>query len=222
MTRDDTIRILDKICRLYITQARKMGSGEKAVMLDTWEETFRPDSYDEVNNAVKAYARKGKPYMPLPADILNEMAAIAEKAPQGRSYSEVDKLFNKMANIADILANGKERQSIIDPGGFQWDTELGRKVYRHPEVLISTKSYTQYDFAQLPREIQEYVEDIEGLRNIWREIESNRYMARKRFEMALPGIKADIARERKKNKKEHAERLAKLFADMNSRHVKRM
>ena len=36
MTRDDTKRILDKICRLYITQAKKMSTDEMVMMLDSW------------------------------------------------------------------------------------------------------------------------------------------------------------------------------------------
>ena len=54
MTRDDTKRILDKICRLYITQAKKMTTEEMVMMLDSWEETFRSDSYDDIERAVNA------------------------------------------------------------------------------------------------------------------------------------------------------------------------
>ena len=54
MTRDDTKRILDKICRLYITQAKKMSTDEMIMMLDSWEETFRSDSYGDIERAVNA------------------------------------------------------------------------------------------------------------------------------------------------------------------------
>ena len=193
MTRDDTKRILDKVCRLYITQAKKMSTDEMIMMLDSWEETFRSDSYDDVERAVNAYVRKGNAFIPLPGDIIKELNAIVRTTgSSGKSYTEADKLFVKLVKIADILANNKERISITDPGGFRWSDEYQRKIYCHAETVVSTKSFTQYDFKQLPEEIQEYVEDIEGLRSIWTEIESSREMARRRFQLALPEIKERI------------------------------
>lgn len=206
MTRDDTIRILDKICRLYITQARKMGSDEKLAMLKTWEETFRSDSYDEVEAAINNYVRKGKAFMPLPGDIINELNTAVKKSVQGKPYTEVDGLFTKLVNTADMLANNKERISMLDPGGIRWDEELQRKVYRHAETVLSKTSYTQYDFAALPREIQEYVEDIEGLRDIWPEIASSRELARRRFELALPQIRAELEARSARIRDENARR----------------
>lgn len=216
MTRQDTIRIIEKVCRLYITQAKKMSDSEKIAMVDSWQETFRSDSYDDVDRAVSQYVRKGNAFIPLPGDIIRELTAVT-KASGNKPYTETDVLFGKLVKIADILANNKERTSIVDPGGFRWDEELQRKVYYHPDTIVSTSSFTQYDFKQLPREIQEYVEDIEGLKAIWPEIESSREMARKRFEMQLPEIKAELARRDDKNIDEHKKRLEKLFAKMNDR-----
>ena len=194
MTRDDTKRILDKICRLYITQAKKMTTDEMVMMLDSWEETFRSDSYDDIERAVNAYVRKGNAFIPLPGDIIKELTAIVRTTgSSGKSYTETDVLFGKLVNIADVLANNKERISITDPGGFRWSDEHQRKIYMHAETVLSTTAYTQYDFKQLPEEIQEYVEDIEGLKAIWPEIASSREMARKRFQAALPEIKARLS-----------------------------
>lgn len=193
MTRDDTKRILDKVCRLYITQAKKMSTDEMIMMLDSWGETFRSDSYDDIERAVNAYVRKGNAFIPLPGDIIKELNAIAgTTGSSGKSYTEADKLFVKLVKIADILANNKEHISITDPGGFRWSDEHQRKIYAHAETVVSTTSFTQYDFKQLPEEIQEYVEDIEGLRSIWPEIQSSREMARRRFQSALPEIKARL------------------------------
>lgn len=216
MTRQDTIRIIEKVCRLYITQAKKMSDSEKIAMVDSWQETFRSDSYDDVDRAVSQYVRKGNAFIPLPGDIIKELTAVT-KASGNKPYTETDVLFGKLVKIADILANNKERTSIVDPGGFRWSEELQRKVYYHPDAIVSTSSFTQYDFEQLPREIQEYVEDIEGLKAIWPEIESSREMARRRFEMQLPEIKAELARRDDKNIEEHKKRLEKLFAKMNDR-----
>lgn len=192
MTRDDTKRILDKVCRLYITQAKKLSQGELVMMVDSWEETFISDSYDDVERAVNAYVRKGNAFIPLPGDIIKELTAVTKATGSSKGYTETDKLFAKLVNIADVLANNKERISITDPGGFRWSDEYQRKIYMHAETVVSTTSYTQYDFKQLPEEIQEYVEDIEGLKAIWPEIASSREMARKRFQAALPEIKARL------------------------------
>ena len=191
MTRDDTKRILDKVCRLYITQAKKMSTDEMVMMLDSWEETFISDSYDDVERAVNAYVRKGNAFIPLPGDIIRELTAVT-KVSGGRAYTEGDKLFGQLVKVADMLANDKTRTSTIDPGGFRWNEELQRKAYYHPESIISTTSFTQYDFKQLPEEIQEYVEDIEGLKAIWPEIASSRELARRRFQNALPELRARV------------------------------
>lgn len=217
MTRDDTKRILDKVCRLYITQAKKMTSDEMVMMLDSWEETFRSDSYDDVERAVSAYVRKGNAFIPLPGDIIRELSAVTRTSGGGKAYTETDRLFGKLVNIVDILANNKERTSITDPGGFRWSDEHQKKIYAHAETIVSTTSFTQYDFKQLPREIQEYVEDIEGLKALWPEIQSSREMARKRFEMALPDIKAELAQRDDRNTEENKARMAALFARMNDR-----
>ena len=191
MTREDTKRLLDKVCRLYITQAKKLSQSELVMMVDSWEETFRSDSYDDVERAVNAYVRKGNAFIPLPGDIIKELTAVT-KVSGGKTYTEADKLFRILANTADIIANNKERTSTIDPGGFRWNEELQRKAYYHPESIVSTTSFTQYDFKQLPEEIQEYVEDIEGLKAIWPEIASSRELARRRFQNALPELRARV------------------------------
>lgn len=192
MTREDTKRILDKVCRLYITQAKKLSQNELVMMVDSWQETFRSDSYDDVERAVNAYVRKGNAFIPLPGDIIKELTAIEKSVPSSRTYTETDALFGKLVRIADVLANNKERISTVDPGGIRWSDEYQKEIYMHPETVVSTKSFTQYDFKQLPEEIQEYVEDIEGLRAIWSEIESSREMARRRFQLALPEIKTRL------------------------------
>lgn len=213
MTRDDTIKIIEKVCRLYITQAKKMSVYEKTAMVDTWHETFKSDSYDDVDRAVSAYVRKGSAFMPLPGDIIRELAAVT-KASGSKTFTETDKLFSTLVRYADILANNKERTSITDPGGFRYSDEHQRNIYFHAETIVSTTSFTQYDFKQLPYEIQEYVEDIEGLRAIWPEIESSREMAKRRFEMQLPDIKAELARREDRSIKENKERLEELWKRM--------
>lgn len=205
MTRDDTRRILEKVFRLYITQAKRISAEERAAMIDSWHETFASDSFDVVSRAVSEYARSGKPWMPNASDIINVITAD-DDAPK-QNFTETDKLFNKMAALANVLANEREHQSIADPGGFRWDPELKRNVYHHPEVLISETAYTQYDFMQLPLEIQEYVEDIDGLRSIWPEIQSSREMAKQRFKQQLPEIKAKLEELEKRNIEEHMKRL---------------
>lgn len=193
MTREDTRKILEKVCRLYITQAKKLSQEEIAMMVDSWEETFRSDSYDDVERAVNNYVRKGNAFIPLPGDIIKEVtAAVSTSA--GKGYTESDKLFKTLVNTADMLANEKEHISITDPGGFRWDPETERNVYYHAETVLTKTRFTQYDFAQLPDEIQEYVEDIDGLRNMWPEIASSRALARQRFDRQMPSIKAEIAR----------------------------
>lgn len=216
MTRDETRRILDQICKLYLIQAKKLTKNEKQSMLDAWADTFEFDRYEDIDNALRAYVRSGKPFIPNPSDILN-MIASEDSASADKTYNETDRLFNTLMKISDIIANNKERSSVIDPGGFRWDPELQRNVYYHPETLISTRSFTQYDFAQLPTEIQEYVGDISGLHHIWLEIQSSCVKAKARFETALPGIKAELAKRGDKNNEENKKRLETLFSKTSYR-----
>ena len=164
-------------------------------MVDTWHETFRSDSYDQVERAFSNYVRKGNAFMPLPGDIIKELTAL-DKTQGSRTPTGSDALFRQLVSIADTLANNKERTSLVDPGGFRWSDEYQKKIYVHPESVVSTTSFTQYDFKQLPDEIQEYVEDIDGLKAIWHEIESSRELARRRFEKALPGIREELEKRR--------------------------
>lgn len=213
MTREDTKRILDRICRLYMSQAKKYTAADRKIMLDTWQDTFKHDSYDDVDNAVSRYVGRGSAFMPLATDIVKELTAM-DKTQGGKPYTETDVLFAKLVKYSDMLANDKERTSILDPGGPRWSDEYQKKIYMHPETIVSTKSFTQYDFKQLPAEIQVYVEDIEGLKAIWPEIESSREMARRRFEMQLPAIKEELARREDRNIKENRERLEELWRRM--------
>jgi len=208
MTREETKKMIERVCHLYVTQARKLSAEQLTAMVDTWADEFRNDDYSTIDRAVSSYMRQGKPFMPDVADIINILNSGTRSS--DHTPAESERLFRLMASVADILANNKKRTSMIDPGGFKWDADLQRNVYYHAELLVSTTSFTQYDFAQLPEEIQEYVEDIDGLRRIHREIESNEVMARKRFEMALPQIKAEISERKAKLREENRERIAAL------------
>ena len=180
MTRDETKLILDRIAKLYMTQARKLSGREKRDMLNTWAEEFANESYDDVNRAVSFYSKSGKPFMPNVPDIQQALISMED--------TEGNRLFNRLARAAEMAANPIEHIVIDDLGGFRWNEELQRNVYYHAETHVTT-DYTQADFAELPPEIQEYAEDIEGLQHLWREIESNRFYARQRFVDRLPEIR---------------------------------
>lgn len=195
MTRDETKKILNRVCRLYVTQARKLSPEQKAVMVDTWATELKDDDYAAVDKAISSYMRKGKPFMPDVVDIINILTSVGK--PSAGRTPESTRLFDRLEQIADTVANNKPRMSIVDPGGYKWDPERKRDIYYHAELITSNTSFTQYDFAQLPEEIQEYAEDVEGLRTLHREIQSNREMARKRFEATLPSIREDLEKQRK-------------------------
>lgn len=180
MTRDEAKTILDRIFRLYITQSKNLSASDRRRMLDTWAEEFANESYDDVNRAVSAYSKGGKPFMPNPPDIIQVLISMED--------TEGNRLFSRLARAAEMAANPTEHIVIDDLGGFRWNEELQRKVYYHAESHV-TMDYTQADFAELPREIQEYAQDIDGLKHLWREIESNRIYARQRFIDRLPGIR---------------------------------
>ncbi len=180
MTRDETGIILNRIFKLYLTQSRKMSGRERAGMLETWAYEFQNENYEDVNRAVSIYAKSGKPFMPNPPDIQQELINMED--------TEDNRLFIRLIKAAEMAANPIEHIVIDDFGGFRWNEELQRKVYYHAETHV-TAAYTQTDFSDLPQEIQEYAEDVEGLKKLWNEIESNRFFARQRFIDHLPAIR---------------------------------
>lgn len=187
MTREEAKNIVTVIFKAYRSQAQRMTDDAKRTYLDEMANMFATTAYKDVDEAVRGYMRKGLPIMPNASDIANGLSSVERKDTTGDEM-----LFNKMVRVASVIANNEERISVVDPGGFRWDEEYQRNVYHHAETVITTTRYTQYDFAQLPDEIQMYAEDIDGLRGIHREIVSNITMARKRFVQALPGIRAEI------------------------------
>lgn len=180
MTRDETKLILDRITKLYMTQSRRLSKYEKISMLDTWAEEFANESYEDVNKAVSLYSKSGKPFMPNVPDIQQALINMED--------TEGNRLFNRLARAAEMAANPIEHIVIDDLGGIRWSEEHQRNVYFHAETHVTT-DYTQTDFAELPPELQEYAEDIDGLKHLWREIESNRFYARQRFLDRLPEIR---------------------------------
>ena len=192
MNREETKNIVATIFKAYRSQAQRMSDDAKRAYLDEMSQMFASTAYKDVDEEVRVYMRKGMPNMPNPADIANGLSVVERK-----DTTEDDMLFNKMMRVADMISNNKERISIIDPGGFRWSDEEQRKVYYHAETVITTTKYTQYDFAQLPEEIQLYAEDIDGLRGMHREIANNITMARKRFVQSLPDIRVEIKSKRK-------------------------
>lgn len=180
MTREEAKLILNRIFKLYITQSRRFSNNEKRDMLNTWAEEFKNDEYEDVNKAVSLYSKSGKPFMPNVPDIQQELIGMED--------TEGNKLFNRLVRAAEMAANPTEHIVVDDLGGFRWNEDLHRNVYYHAETHVTTE-YTQTDFADLPQELQEYAEDIDGLQHLWKEIESNRLYARQRFLDRLPEIR---------------------------------
>lgn len=180
MTVEETRLILNRLFKLYLTQSRKLSNGEKRDMLGTWAEEFANEDYEDVNKAVSLYSKSGKPFMPNVPDIQQALISMED--------TEGNRLFNRLARAAEMAANPTEHIVIDDLGGFRWNEELQRKVYYHAETHVTT-DYTQTDFSDLPQELQEYAEDVEGLKKLWNEIESNRFFARQRFIDHLPAIR---------------------------------
>lgn len=184
MTKSDAGVVIRKIRNLYISQMSKYTDWQLEAMVETWRDTFKDHTLDEVLRAVNVYANRGRPFAPNPPDIINELIQLEE-------FGD-NKLFNRLREAARIAAEGEEHIVIDDFGGLVRD-EDSPSGYRHivAEAHVS-RAYTQADFANLPRIIQEYAEDVPGLVGIHNEIESNPAMARRRFADRVPYIKASL------------------------------
>lgn len=182
MTRNETIEILNYLGRLYMLQMKKLTDAEKRSMVDVWADQFHDTPYDKVYRAVRIYANKGKPFLPGPPDIINELIRIDEHGDH--------KLFNLMREAARMAYEGEEHIVIDDLGGVRRDDSSPTGYRPVPAEAHLTRNYTQADFAALPIEIQEYAEDVNGLKKIHEEIESNPAFARRRFVESMPYMEA--------------------------------
>lgn len=180
MTRNEAAAIIDRLGRLYMLQMRKMSREDKRSMIDVWADTFKDTSYDIVLKAVNLYANTGKAFLPNPPDIINEILKMDE--------GDDSRLFARLVDAAKMVVQPEKHIVIDDLGGYRWSEEHQREVYFHPECHYTT-NYTQSDFTALPIEIQMYAEDIQGLRMLDREIQSDYLKSRRRFLNALPYIR---------------------------------
>lgn len=183
MTRKETGLIMDRLNRLYMLQMKRLTNDDKHLMLNTWAEVFKDTPYQTVLTAVGVYANKGKAFLPGPPDIIAEILRLEEK--------EDYKIFDQLVNATNAAAGETKRVVIVDPGGLWYEEEYDRVVYHHPECVWST-NYTAADFSQLPVLIQMYAEDIDGLKALGKEIQSDPVKARRRFMDALPYLRAKI------------------------------
>ena len=184
MTKSEAGIIIRKIRNLYISQMSKYDRNQLEAMIETWQDTFKDHTLEEVLRAVNVYANRGKPFAPNPPDIINELIQLED-------FGD-NKLFNRLREAARICAEGEEHIVLDDLGGIvrDEDTPCGFRIIV-AESHVS-RSFTQADFANLPRIIQEYAEDVDGLLGIYHEIESNPAMARRRFAEHVPYIRAAL------------------------------
>lgn len=184
MTKSEAGIVIRKIRNLYISQMAKYDKWQLEAMIETWRETFAEHSLEEVLKAVNVYASRGKPFAPNPPDIINELIQLEE-------YGD-NKLFNRLREAARVCAEGEEHVVLDDLGGIVKDESSPTGYRVIPAEAHVSQSYTQADFANLPRIIQEYAEDVDGLTAIYHEIQSSPAMARRRFAERVPYIKAAL------------------------------
>lgn len=184
MTKSEAGIVIRKIRNLYISQMSKYDKWQLEAMIETWRETFKDNTLDEVLRAVNVYANRGKPFAPNPPDIINELIQLED-------FGD-NKLFNRLREAARICAEGEEHIVLDDLGGIVRDEDSPTGYRTIVAQAHISRAYTQADFANLPRIIQEYAEDVNGLLAIYHEIESNPAMARRRFSERVPYIKAAL------------------------------
>lgn len=184
MTKSEAGIVIRKIRNLYISQMSKYDKWQLEAMIETWRETFKDHTLEEVLRAVNVYANRGKPFAPNPPDIINELIQLED-------YGD-NKLFNRLREAARICAEGEEHIVLDDLGGIVRDEDSPTGYRTIVAEAHVSRSYTQADFANLPRIIQDYAEDVDGLIAIYHEIESNPAMARRRFADRVPYIKAAL------------------------------
>ena len=185
MTKEQTIQIISRIRHLYASQSRKLKPADWDAMIETWYLQFVNEPFENVNKALTTYANRGRQFMPDIPDIIGEILNLEEP--------KYNKLFNRLKRECEVVANGTEHVVLDDLGGLVNDqnSPTGYRFITAEAHLTTT--YTQSDFANLPKELQVYADDIEGLKALHREIQSNELFARKRFIDRMPYILQEVA-----------------------------
>ena len=176
----DTIKYLRS---LYEESFQGMSAEDWWEMLSTWQRGVGSESFKNVKAAINSYANKNKTKPPTLEDIYKELMNIDEDKYRG--------LFRTLCRQASLAVNPEEHITILDLGGFRWSEEHQRKVYYHAETRMGT-TYLPQDFTSMPKELQVYAEDLDGLKAIYREAESNKELAYKRFKSRYPGIREEL------------------------------
>ena len=184
MTWKETGAIIDRLSRLYMLQMKRLTREDISLMVDTWADVFKDVPYQTVLSAVNVYANRGKAFLPNPPDITAEILKMEER----KDFT----LYNELVYAAQAAVSGEKHIVEVDPGGYRWSEEHQRNVYYHAEYKWTT-AYTAGDFSALPPIIQEYAEDIDGLRALDTEIKSDPIKARRRFMEALPYLRTKQA-----------------------------
>ena len=199
MTKQETMTIIDRIRKLYISQSRQFTNSDWQSMIETWHDMFRNDTYEDINKALSSYANKGKQFMPSAPDIIKELNDLDDP--------ETRKLFDRLCKECEKLTAGLQHVVIDDLGGMKRDPESPtgwRYVVAEAHV---TSNYTQTDFAAMPLELQMFAEDIEGLRALDREIKSNDRFAYMRFKDRISTIRRELKAQREEAEKKAKEKL---------------
>lgn len=183
MTKSETLQIVNRIRKLYMSQSRNYTDADWQMMTDTWYETFKDDKYDDVSNAVSLYVSRGKQFMPNVPDIIAEMTNLDEP--------RIKSLFERLKRECQKAMNDIQHVVVDDYGGIVRDPNSPtgfRYVVAEAHV---TSTYTQSDFANMPLELQIYAEDIDGLKHLQAEIENYEGFAYKRFKESMPYLRQE-------------------------------
>lgn len=180
MIQKDLKDIIKYLRSLYGDSFQGLSSDDWWEVLKKWEKGIGRESYKSVKAAINSHRNKGRKEPPTLMDIYKELMNIDED-----KYRE---MFDSLVRQARLATNPEKHITILDIGGLKWSDEYGRMIYYHPEAKEGVE-YLPQDFTSMPKELQVYAEDINGLKAIHREIESNKDLAYKRFKARIPEIK---------------------------------
>lgn len=184
MTKAEAGTLIARIRKLYMSQSRNYTNADWQMMTDTWYESFKDEKYADISHALTLYIGRGKQFMPNVPDIIAELTNLDE--PRIRA------LFDRLKAECDKLVNRESHIVIDDYGGIRPDPDSPTGYRYVVAESHMTSTYTQADFANMPIELQIYADDIEGLRALHREIESNEMFSYRRFKERMPYVKQDI------------------------------
>jgi len=208
MDRTQTARIIDRLTSVFRTDTSRMGD-----ILNEWQQAFRNDSVERVDEAVSKYIAENK-FMPTPGDIRELMPA--RQLPSRQTSSDIESLFARLRTEAKrstgyvpcvtgirfddkghrytvpmTRSNAERYNSMLADGTLRPEYRInGNELIE--EADTDWQPYGNREFTALPYEIRKYVGSLQSLKELAKDFKRRDNQSEADYREMVESIRADF------------------------------